>query len=130
MKRLETLYSGCAEVIFGVIDHKTGKKRAWPPVHLLIWKEDAHEFVHCLEFDLIAEGKNFQEAVNRLMELIFEQMHMAQTEHTQLYHPAPTEYWEKLYEIQRNHLTQALLERRPQSREDIVKVSELMLTHA
>ena len=75
--------------------------------------------MHCLELDLIAEGKDEREAVVNLGELIIEQIRMAaEEEHIQLFHPAPREYWEKLYHIHMNHVKQGLLDNPPRKPAD------------
>ena len=106
---------------------KTGKTIEFPPLSCLTWQEDGREFIHCLEFDLIADGSNEREALTKLRDLIVEQVRSAQEEHTQLLHPAPQSYWDKFFEIHRNRLKQAFLDTAP-TRKDI-KVRELALTH-
>ena len=112
-----------------VKNSKTGKSKKLPPLNCLVWEESGKMYIHCLEFDLISDGNNEANAINNLIELIVEQMRLADEESIQLFHPAPKEYWDKLFEIHKNRLTQAFLESKPKSIKDI-RVSEHHLTYA
>ncbi len=107
----------------------TIREHKFPPFHCLIWKEEGKQFIHCLELDLLADATELPLTINNLIELIATQMQMAQEEHTQLFHPAPQEYWDKLFEIHRNRLMQAFLDSPPRTRADIM-VSDNALTYA
>ena len=108
---------------------QTGKEIRFPLLSCLNWREDGREFIHCLELDVLADGANEQEAVQRLTEVVIEQMRSAEQEHTEFFHPAPQEYWSKYLQIRNNRLIQAFLDTAPTSRNDI-QVSGAALTHA
>jgi len=87
-------------------------------LNCLAWTEDDRRFLHCLELDLIADGEDEREAAMNLGALVIEQIRMADEEHIQLFHPAPREYWERLYTIHMNHVTQGFLDHPPRKPAD------------
>ena len=111
-------------------NRKTGKLASLPSLNCLSWEEEGKQYLHCLEFDLIADGETRKESIDNLVELIFEQMRAAIEENTQLFHPAPTPYWEKFFELRRNRLTQTFLESKPRTLKDIKVSGERALTYA
>jgi hypothetical protein len=98
-------------------------------LNCLAWTEDDRRFVHCLELDLLADGATESEAVAALAELIIGQVRLAEEEHIELFHPAPREYWEKLYQIHMNHVKQSLLDHPPR-RADEFKLSRPQTVYA
>ena len=67
-------------------------------LHILLYKEDSYEIAHCLEFDIIAQGRTKKEALKNLIDGIELQVNFAIENNSleQLYNPAPPEYWQKL----------------------------------
>lgn len=117
------------EILLKIRNPRTGRAVALPALHCLTWKEGVKSFIHCLEFDLLADGATMDETIDRLVEVIAEQMRMAQEEHVQLLHPAPREYWDKLFELHRNRLIQTFLDSPPRTARDLI-VRERDLVHA
>ncbi len=112
-------------------DRQTGKAQPWPPISALLWEEDGRTYVHGLDLDLLAEGETEEQAIRNLVDVIVEQTLLASRENTQLYHPAPSEYWEKFFEIRRNCFTQAFLNSPPRARNDVTfKFKEPLVAHA
>lgn len=119
------------EISLRTKDRQTGKWQPWPPISVLIWEEDGKTYVHCLELDLIADGEGEEQAIKNLVDVVVEQVLLAGRENTQLYHPAPQEYWEKYFEIRKNYFTQAFLNSPPRARNDVdFKFKEPLLAHA
>ena len=67
-------------------------------LNVLLYKEDGRWFAHCLEYDLLGDGKTWRTAVKRLLGVIDTQIEFIKENDNldKLYHPAPPEYWEKL----------------------------------
>ncbi|MBU0566827.1 hypothetical protein KJ693_05140 [bacterium] len=67
-------------------------------LHILLDKEDNIQIAHCLEFDIVAQGKDRNEAIQNLLDAVELQVKYAiETDNLDnLYHPAPAEYWQKL----------------------------------
>lgn len=66
--------------------------------HILLDKEDDIQIAHCLEFDIVAQGEDKNEAIQNLLDAVEIQVKYAvETDNLDnLYHPAPAEYWQKL----------------------------------
>lgn len=64
-------------------------------LHIILYSEDGGEIAHCLEFDLVAQGKSKSEALKNLLDAIELQVDFALDTNTldKLYNPAPAEYW-------------------------------------
>jgi len=64
-------------------------------LRFLIYKEDGVVFAHCLEMDLLADGKNIREAIERLLGVIEHHINCLIEDDAleQFYNPAPLEYW-------------------------------------
>ncbi len=67
-------------------------------VHLLLYPEETWYVAHCLEFDLVAQGKTPLDAFKNLLDAIDVQAAYAQEagDWGQLFVPAPAEYWRLL----------------------------------
>ena len=68
-------------------------------LHVLLSREDGRYYAHCLEFDLLAEGKSPAETQKNLTEMVFEylQFYMANNSEQFLFNnPAPKQYWDIL----------------------------------
>lgn len=67
-------------------------------IRILIYRENGHWMAHCLEFDLLADGKSMPDAVRRLIGVI--DTHIGYLRENdlmdQLYHPAPLKFWNML----------------------------------
>lgn len=96
-----------------------GEESAW--LNILLWEDEGKSLSHCLELDIAGEGTTSKEALENLADLIVEQIEFSEERKTQLYHPAPKEYWDKLNEIRENHVKQSLLDHPPRSAEEILK---------
>lgn len=90
-------------------------------LNILTWQEEGQYFAHCLELDICGYGKTLHDALHLLAQLIDDQMEFSKTHHTQLFHPAPPEYWQKVYEIQANRIQQFLLSKPLQFSEEMIK---------
>ena len=91
-----------------------------PALNILLWVEDGKCFAHCLELDIVAEGHDEKNACKMLTDLIAEQIEFAEKNNMEFFHPAPQEYWQKLYEIHMNRVKQSILDN-PPSRKDLLK---------
>lgn len=67
-------------------------------LHVLLYKEDNIQVAHCLEFDIVAQGEDRNEALRNLLDAIELQVKYAmETDNLDnLYYPAPAEYWQRL----------------------------------
>jgi hypothetical protein len=67
-------------------------------VHVLLYPEETWYVGHCLEFDLVAQGKEPLEAFRNLLNAIEVQAAYAQEtgDWSLLFTPAPAEYWRLL----------------------------------
>lgn len=62
----------------------------------LEYRDGEYCIAHCLEFDIVAQGKTFEEARQSLASLIKEQFDFSfekDIEEKTLFHPAPSKYW-------------------------------------
>ena len=67
-------------------------------VHILLYSEDDIQIAHCLEFDLMAQGKRKIDALRNLMDAIDLQISFAleNNDLASIFTPAPAEYWKML----------------------------------
>ena len=65
---------------------------------ILFYTEDNEKTAHCLEFDIVTVGKNYEEANFELMKLINAHVNFAIENDNEefLYKPAPAQYWNML----------------------------------
>ncbi|MCI0692318.1 hypothetical protein L0337_09985 [candidate division KSB1 bacterium] len=68
-------------------------------VHILIDKEDDLYTAHCLEFDIVADGKTVTEARQEILKAIVNHVSfcIATNNTDNIMNPAPGEYWNKYY---------------------------------
>ena len=78
------------------------KKPISESVHILVHLEDGVWIAHCLEFDLLADGKDPKSALTRLLGVIETHINYIYENGLidELYQPAPVEYWRKLARAQ------------------------------
>ncbi|GEM_PF-1965796 len=100
---------------------KGNKIQVAPAMNILAWQEEGICFAHCLELDIVAEGKTMPETFKALSELIISQIEFAETNRMEIFHPAPSEYWQKLFEIHSNKVKQHLLDNPPKSSRELLK---------
>jgi len=75
-------------------------------LHILLYSEDEIQIAHCLEFDLVAQGKRKIEALRNLLDAIDMQINFAleNNDLASIFTPAPAEYWKMLANAKRyNH---------------------------
>jgi len=67
-------------------------------LNVLVYRDSGRYFAHCLECDLLGDGKTWQTAVKRLIGVIATQVEYLQERGCpgKFYHPAPEQYWRKL----------------------------------
>jgi hypothetical protein len=67
-------------------------------LNVLVYKEGSRYFAHCLECDLLGDGKTWQTAVKRLIGVIETQVQYLEGKGCpeKFHHPAPAEYWRML----------------------------------
>ena len=67
-------------------------------VHILLYTEDYISIAHCLEFDIVAQGKKKIEALKNLLGAIELQINFAleNNDLSSIFTPAPAEYWKML----------------------------------
>ncbi len=78
----------------------------------LEYKDGDYYIAHCLEFDIVAQGRSIEEARERLAELIKEQIIFAaekDIEEKVIFHPAPEKYWEILHHLKTRLARKVLL---------------------
>jgi hypothetical protein len=100
---------------------QTGRHQVSPLMNILSWEEGGKHFAHCLELDIVAQGENEREALKSLAELLVQQVEFAEGNKMEIFHPAPLEYWQKLYELHSNHVKQHLLENPPRSAKELLE---------
>jgi len=105
----------------GLERKKAGHHQVSPLLNILSWDEGGKHFAHCLELDLVAQGDNEQKALKSLAELLVQQVEFAEENKMEIFHPAPLEYWQKLYELHSNRVKQLLLENPPRSAKKVLK---------
>jgi len=64
-------------------------------VHILLYSEYDISIAHCLEFDIVAQGKKKIEALKNLLDAIELQISFAleNNDLVSIFNPAPAEYW-------------------------------------
>jgi hypothetical protein len=67
-------------------------------IHILLYKEDDIQIAHCLEFDIVAQGKSKIESLRNLLDAIDMQINFAidNNDLASIFTPAPAEYWKML----------------------------------
>jgi predicted RNase H-like HicB family nuclease len=67
-------------------------------IHVLIEKEDGVFSAHCLEFDITADGKTLEEALQNIIDCMKNHIEFCieMGNYDQILNPAPQEYWNKL----------------------------------
>ena len=90
---------------------------------VLMEKDGQYFIAHCLDLDLVAQGKTFEEAKKELIELINDQIDFAVDNNLEelLVHPAPKEYWIRYWNIKSESLKKNLAQNPPSSRIEINK---------
>jgi len=86
-------------------------------LNCLEYKDGEYFIAHCLEFDIVAQGGTANKAIEKLAELIREQILFTtekDIEEKALFHPAPNKYWEILHRLRTRQARKALLEDDPQ----------------
>ena len=73
------------------------------PLDVLLSQEEGKFYVHCLPFDLLAEGDSQEEAMKRLEEMIFGHIKFFIENNMEpfIFRPAPMKYWEILRMIKK-----------------------------
>ncbi len=74
------------------------RKHVQATLDVLMSQEEGKFYAHCLAFDLLAEGKNVQEAKKNLAEMIFEHIRFFVEKIMEpfIFRPAPMKYWDIL----------------------------------
>ncbi|MDI6736624.1 MAG: type II toxin-antitoxin system HicB family antitoxin [bacterium] len=72
-------------------------------VHVILYSEYNIEIAHCLEFDIVAQGKTKMEAFKNLLDAIELQVNFAIENNNieSIFNPAPPEYWRMLVKAKR-----------------------------
>lgn len=85
------------------------KKEISARFNVLGYKEEDRHIAHCLEIDLVAEGKTPEEARDNLADLIFSYLRFGMERDIEQFipHPAPKIYWDKFKQIQRKKTLKA-----------------------
>jgi len=67
--------------------------------HVLIDKEEDLYTAHCLEFDIVADGKTISEAKDEILKAIANHISfcLAMDNKENILNPAPKEYWNRFY---------------------------------
>lgn len=76
-------------------------------VNALFYHEGDLLVGHCLELDIVATGKDIEEAKNKMRDLIIAQVRYALENDNMeyLYKPAPPEIWKMFWECKESELT-------------------------
>ncbi|MFH1562609.1 MAG: hypothetical protein ABIF11_04215 [Nitrospirota bacterium] len=76
----------------------TKNRRGMFHLDVLIEKEANLYTAHCLQFDLVADGKTKEEVKKNILDVIVEYISFAYRNNWErfVFKPAPQEYWEKL----------------------------------
>jgi len=71
--------------------------------NVIIEKEEDLYIAHCLEFDIVADGRTEKEAMNNIFESIVNHIDfcLAMGNIDKIENPAPKKYWDKLKAIKR-----------------------------
>lgn len=105
--------------------HRTEKIYSSGGLHLdVLMEKDGEYFIaHCLDLDIVAQGKTPKEAKEELIELINDQIDFAVSNNLEelIVHPAPKEYWIRYWNIKSESLKKNLVQNPPSSRNAINK---------
>ena len=105
--------------------HRKEKIYSSGDLHLdVLMEKDGEYFIaHCLDLDIVAQGKTSKEAKEELVELINDQIDFAVSNNLGelIVHPAPKEYWIRYWNIKSESLKKSLLQNPPSSRNAINK---------
>ena len=104
---------------FGIRLQRKGDA-TFPDMNILVWEEGGVTFAHCLELDIVSDGIDESESLKTLAELIIEQSELAEKNNTQIFHPAPKAYWDKLWELHTNRVKQNLADHPPRSSREVL----------
>ena len=79
-------------------------------LHILIEKEEDLYTAHCLEFDIVSDGKTQKDAINNLTDSIIDHISfcMQMGNLDKIENRAPKEYWDKFYSTKRKKLSQPI----------------------
>ncbi len=99
-------------------------------LHILVVhdKEKNVLLAHCLDMDIVSQGKTQDEAISELKELIYTQIEycLGNDMLDSLFRPAPKEYWDMYYRSQATQvLNQLSLQKNKHTIKDIVSHLEL-----
>ena len=85
------------------MSNKERKKKFSAHFSVLGYRDKDRHIAHCLEIDLVAEGKTAEEAKNNLVDLIFSYLRFGIARNIEQFipHPAPKVFWDKFKEIQK-----------------------------
>lgn len=114
---------------------KGGKKvgcEATAALTCLEYKDEDFFIAHCLEFDLVAQGENREEARSNLADLIKNHLQFAiekDVEDKSLFHPAPQKYWDILRQMRTRVARQEFLKRRTLSAQSILNSMSCTYAH-
>lgn len=89
----------------------------------LVFQEKKKWLVHCLDLDIVAEGKTVEEAAKELAALIKEQVKFAVDNDLEkhIFHPAPPSYWKKLAKVRAKKAEERIIHKRPFSQKELLK---------
>jgi len=68
-------------------------------LHVLIEKEDDLCVAHCLEFDIVADGKTIKDAENNIIDAVVSHISFCVEYNNtdKIFNPAPIEFWNKFF---------------------------------
>jgi hypothetical protein len=121
--------AGAAYTTIGAKEITMAKTRSKPtiriPLRAVTYRHDRWWIAHCLELDLVAEGKTPREAIKDLVELACTQIEAAIDEGDleSVFRPAPAEIWATFSKAADTRITQ-----RPPCPVDRFEVREAALT--
>ena len=105
--------------------HHGNKVSSKGDLHLdvLMEKDGAYFIAHCLDLDLIGQGRTPEEAKKELIEPINDQIDFAISNNLEelIVHPAPKEYWIRYWNIKSERLKKNLAQNPPSSKNEINK---------
>jgi hypothetical protein len=66
--------------------------------NILLSRDEKEVLAHCLDFNLMADGKTADEALNELSKMMHEYMsfYLSTNKLHDIYDPAPQEYWDRI----------------------------------
>lgn len=103
------------------LSDKMHKGKVVPSMNVLAFKEGKAHLAICLELDIATHGNSKQDALKSLAEMVQVQIEYAEENNTQLYRPAPKEFWQKLHELQADEVKQILTSHPPRSAKQIFR---------